>query len=53
MNVEKTIKERLEQFLADLKSGKPIKVTRIKKVDTPDGPMHVVKKGHWKRKKKK
>lgn len=30
----------MEELLADMESGKPIRVTQVRRVETPDGPMH-------------
>ena len=34
----------LERLLNDLKDGKPMSVTEIQRIDTPDGPMHIRRK---------
>lgn len=43
-SVAKDILAGLQQFSEDLKSGKPIPATRIQRVETPDGPMHLRKR---------
>jgi hypothetical protein len=40
----KILIERLKHLLDDLKSGEPIGVTEVQRIDTPDGPMHIRKK---------
>jgi hypothetical protein len=40
-----TIADRLQEFATKLASGEPIETTRIERVETPDGPMHVRTKG--------
>lgn len=40
MSIAKELLEGLEEFLDKLKSGKPIKATRVTRKLTPDGPMH-------------
>jgi hypothetical protein len=41
MTLAKTITRRLKSFARDLREGRPIKVTRVERHETPDGPMHV------------
>lgn len=40
MSIAKQIISGLEDFLVRLRSGGPIKVTRVRRTETPDGPMH-------------
>lgn len=45
----KTIAQRalaaLRRFTEQLESGEPIKVTRVTRHETPDGPMHTFERG--------
>lgn len=41
MSVEKKIIAALEEFTAKLEAGIPIEATRIRRIETPDGPAHV------------
>jgi hypothetical protein len=50
--MEEKILKRLEDFAKKLESGEPIKVTTVRRYNTPDGPMHVAKKDFLKRKRK-
>lgn len=41
MKLAKRLVRGMKQFIRKLKSNKPIKVTRVERIETPDGPMHV------------
>lgn len=43
MNIGQKILDGLEGFLIQLRSGKSIKVTEVRREETPDGPMHTFK----------
>jgi hypothetical protein len=53
MSIAKDLLEGLEEFLDKLKSGKPIKTTRVTRKMTPDGPMHEFSESEIKPKEKK
>jgi hypothetical protein len=40
----KKIIEGLERLLRDLQSDESLEVTEVRRVDTPDGPMHIRRK---------
>lgn len=40
-NFAKTVIDSMEQLLADLRAGVPIEATEVRRMETPDGPMHV------------
>lgn len=40
MGIGQQIVEGLQDFLNKLKKGDPIRVRRVKRTETPDGPMH-------------
>lgn len=40
----KKIIRTLKDFLAKLRSNEPIEVTEVRRIETPDGPMHVRRK---------
>ena len=42
--IEKQLIRGLKWFTRKIKSGKPIKATRVERYNTPDGPMHVRRK---------
>lgn len=42
-SVGQKIIEGLEDFLVKLRTGQSIKVTEVRRVNTPDGPMHLFK----------
>lgn len=47
MGIGKQIIEGLEDFLGKLKRGDPIRVRRVTRTETPDGPMHEFKDLMW------
>lgn len=44
MTLGQRITASLEEFTQKLQSGEPIEAVRVKRFDTPDGPMHVREK---------
>jgi hypothetical protein len=43
MNIGQKILEGLEDFLVKLRTGQSIRVTEVRREETPDGPMHLFK----------
>lgn len=41
MSPGRKIITRLRGFLRKLRKGEPFEVTRLRRVETPDGPMHL------------
>lgn len=42
---ESKMVERLRRMTEELESGRPLRMTRITRHDTPDGPMHMRERG--------
>ena len=49
MSVADDLLKSLEDFLQKLKSGEEIEFTRVIREETPDGPMHIRRKGKLKK----
>lgn len=43
-SIVKDLKKDLREFVRKLRQDEPIEVTEVRRVDTPDGPMHIRRK---------